>query len=82
MCSNTTLCLIIFIGIGTLVHNINGYGHNKDFIPNTWINDGMYKDGKIDYNRLRELCSEGEDLDQGMILTNNSIEFHIPKISI
>jgi len=73
MCSNTALRSILFIGIGALVYNVNGYGHNKDFIPNTWINDGIYKNGKIDYNRLRELCSWGEDLDQGCTEDKSSI---------
>merc|ERR1711962_100452 len=56
-----------------MVHNVNGYGHNKDLIPNTWINEGYYKNGKIDYDRLRELCSEGWDLDQGCTEDKSSI---------
>ena len=74
MRSNTVLLYsVFFIAIVTLVNNANGYGFNKDFIPNTWIEKGIYENGKIDYSVLRIRCNEhgGEYLDQGTILTKN-----------
>ena len=74
MRSNTALlCSIFFIAIVTLVNNVNGYRFNNDFIPNTWIEKGIYENGKIDYGALRIMCNEhgGEYLDQGTILTKN-----------